>query len=148
MNTLISVAPKLMPLVYDVLKRDSNHEYGLKCNADYGIIRTTHFKAFDYIDDLLVVEKVDDERSHWWIKSFEPGKGYFDGTSLLPDKGKYGPLDFDALFKAACFHDCVYKEYKGSVRRYGRRTVCSSLTLRPRNGKKGGTVYNRRSDHR
>lgn len=110
MNTLISVIPKLVPLVYDVIEKDGNHEYGLKYNADYGVIRTTHFKAFDYIDNLLVVEKVDDERSHWWIKSFEPGKGYFDGTSLMPDKGKFWIFDFDALFKAALFHDCVYKK--------------------------------------
>ena len=109
-KTLISVAPKATPIVYDIIEKDGNHEYGLKYNADYGVIRTTHFKAFDYIDDLLVVEKVDDEHSHWWIKSFEPGKGYFDGTSLMPDKGKFWIFDFDALFKAALFHDCVYKK--------------------------------------
>lgn len=110
MNTLITVIPKLVPLVYDIIEKDGNHEYGLKYNADYGVIRTTHFKAFDYIDDLLVVEKVDDYHSHWWIKSFEAGKGYFDGTSLMPDKGKFWIFDFDALFKAALFHDCVYKK--------------------------------------
>ena len=109
-QTLISIAPKVVPLVYDILEKDSNHEYGLRYNADYGVIRTTHFKAFDYIDDVLVVEKVDDERSHWWIKAFEPGKGYWDGTSLLPDKGKIGFLNFDALFKASLFHDVVYKK--------------------------------------
>lgn len=108
-QTLISVAPKVVPIVYDLIEKDQNHEYGLKYNVDYGIIRTTHFKAFDYIDDVLVVERVDDERSHWWIKSFEPGKGLWDGTSCLPDKGKIGFLNFDALFRASLFHDVLYK---------------------------------------
>ena len=98
-QTLISVAPKVAPIIYDILEKDGNHEYGLQYNVDYGVIRTTHFKAFDYIDDVVVVEKVDEERSHWWLKAFEPGKGYWDGTSLLPDRGKIGFLDFNALFK-------------------------------------------------
>jgi len=109
-QTLISVAPKVAPIIYDILEKDGNHEYGLKYNVDYGVIRTTHFKAFDYIDDVIVVEKVDEERSHWWFKAFEPGKGYWDGTSLLPDKGKIGFLNFDALFKASVFHDVIYKK--------------------------------------
>jgi hypothetical protein len=58
----------------------------------------------------LLVEKIDNERSHWWFKEFQPGKGYWDGTSLLPDKGKYGFLNFDALFKASLFHDVTYKK--------------------------------------
>ena len=110
MSTLITVIPKLAPIVYEVLEKDGNHEYGLKYNVDYGVIRTTHFKAFDYIDDVIVVERVDDERSHWWLKAFEPGKGYWDGTSLLPDSGKVAFLDFNALFKASVFHDVVYKK--------------------------------------
>ena len=110
MKTLISAAPELVPIVYDILEKDGNHEYGLQYNVDYGVIRTTHFKAFDYIDDVIVVQKVDEERSHWWFKAFEPGKGYWDGTSLLPDKGKIGFLNFDALFKASLFHDVVYKK--------------------------------------
>lgn len=109
-QTLISVAPKVAPIIYDILEKDGNHEYGLKYNVDYGVIRTMHFKAFDYIDDVIVVEKVDEERSHWWFKAFEPGKGYWDGTSLLPDKGKIGFLNFDALFKASVFHDVIYKK--------------------------------------
>jgi len=109
-QTLISVAPKVAPIIYDILEKDGNHEYGLQYNVDYGVIRTTHFKAFDYIDDVLVVERVDDERSHWWIKSFKPGNGLWDGTSLLPDKGKIGFLDFNALFKASVFHDVLYKK--------------------------------------
>ena len=109
LQTIITLAPKLTPLVYDVLERDGNHEYGLKFPADYGIIRTGHFPAFDYEDDVLLVTKADECRSRWIIKAFEPGQGLFDGTSLLPDKGKFGFLDFDALFKAACFHDVVYK---------------------------------------
>ena len=109
MNTLLTVAPKLVPIMYDILEKDANHEYGLKANVDWGIIRTTHFEAFDYIDDVIVVEKVDNERSHWWFKAFEPGQGLWDGTSLMPDKGKIAFLDFDALFKASLFHDVIYK---------------------------------------
>lgn len=109
LKTAISLAPTLTPLVYNVLEKDGNHEYGLKYPADYGIIRTGHFPAFNYEDDVLLVTKVDADRSRWIIKAFEPGKGLFDGTSLLPDKGKFGFLDFDALLKAACFHDVVYK---------------------------------------
>lgn len=67
-QTLISAAPKVLPVVYDILEKDGNHEYGLKYNVDYGIIRTTHFKAFDYIDDVIVVERVDEERSHCGLK--------------------------------------------------------------------------------
>lgn len=110
MNTLLTVVPKLAPIVYSVIEKDGNHEYGLQYCVDYGIIRTTHFPAFDYEDDVLLVEKIDNERSHWWFKEFQPGKGYWDGTSLLPDKGKYGFLNFDALFKASLFHDVTYKK--------------------------------------
>ena len=110
MNTLLTVVPKLAPIVYSVIEKDGNHEYGLQYCVDYGIIRTTHFPAFDYEDDVLLVQKVDNERSHWWIKEFQPGKGYWDGTSLLPDKGKYGFLNFDALFKASLLHDVTYKK--------------------------------------
>ena len=110
MNTLLTVVPKLAPIVYSVIEKDGNHEYGLQYNVDYGVIRTTHFKAFDYIDDVLVVERIDDERSHWWFQAFKPGKGYWDGTSLLPDKGKIFVFDFNALFKASLFHDVLYKK--------------------------------------
>ena len=109
-KTLISVAPQLAPIVYSLIEKDGNHEYGLTYNVDYGVIRTTHFSAFDYEDDVLLVQKIDEERAHWWIKSFSPGNGYWDGTSLLPDKGKYAFCDFNALFKASVFHDVVYKK--------------------------------------
>lgn len=98
------------PIVYkavsEALRQDQNHSYGLMFSVDYGIIKTTHFQAFSYEDDYLLVEKVDGFRSHWWLKAFSPESGVWDGTSLLPDKGT---TDFDALFKASVFHDVVYK---------------------------------------
>ena len=99
-----------MAAVYDVLEKDGNHEYGLKYPVDYGTIRTEHFPAFDYEDEVLCVTKVDESHSRWIIKDFEAGHGYFDGTSLMPDKGRFWIFDFDAIFKAACFHDVVYKQ--------------------------------------
>lgn len=107
MNALqTAISLKLTPLVYDVLQKDGDHEYGLKEDVPYGVIHTKHFPAFDYEDDVLKVTKVSKWRSRWLIKSFEPGQGLFDGTSLLPDKGT---RSLDAIFKAALFHDVVYK---------------------------------------
>ncbi len=97
------------PIVYkavDALKQDQNHCYGLMHSVDYGVIKTTHFAAFDYNDDFLLVEKVDENRAHWWLKAFSPDSGIWDGTSLLPDGGT---VDFDALFKASVFHDVGYQ---------------------------------------
>lgn len=98
------------PIVYkavaDAIRADQNHTYGLMHSVDYGVIRTTHFAAFDYEDDFLLVEKVDENRAHWWLKAFSPDSGIWDGTSLLPDKGT---ADFDALFKASLFHDVGYE---------------------------------------
>ena len=108
-KTLISVAPKVAPIVYKVFKEDANHFYGNQFIVDYGVIRTTHFKAFDYEDQFLVVERVDEERSHWWIKNFAPETKVWDGSSLALDKGKIWFLDFDALFRASMFHDVVYE---------------------------------------
>ncbi len=108
-QTLVSVAPKIVPVVYKVLKEDANHFYGNQFIVDYGVIRTTHFKAFDYEDEFLVVERVDDERSHWWIKNFEPETKIWDGSSLALDKGKIWFLDFDALFRASMAHDVIYE---------------------------------------
>ena len=88
------------------LQKDGDHEYGLKEDVPYGVIHTKHFSAFDYEDDVLLVTKVSKWRSSWLIKSFEPGQGLFDGTSLLPDKGT---RSLEAIFKAALFHDVVYK---------------------------------------
>lgn len=108
-QTLISIAPKVAPIVFDVLESDQNHWYGNQFNVDYGIIRTTHFEAFDYEDDFLFVERIDKERSHWWIKSFKPETKIWDGSSLALDKGKIWFLDFNALFKASLAHDVIYQ---------------------------------------
>lgn len=108
-QTLISAAPKIAPIVYKVFKEDANHFYGNQFIVDYGVIRTTHFKAFDYEDQFLVVEKIDDERSHWWIKNFAPETKVWDGSSLALDKGKIWFLDFDALFRASMAHDVIYE---------------------------------------
>lgn len=110
LNTMLSKAPQVVPVVISLAKKaieaDQNHWYGLQYNVDYGVFKTSHFKGFDFINDYLVVEKVDDERVHIWIKSFPPEAKIWDGTSLLPDKGT---KDLDALMKASLFHDVWYQ---------------------------------------
>lgn len=111
LKTMLSqAAPKAIPVVVgmvrEALEKDANHWYGLQYNVDYGVFRTSHFKGFDFINDYLVVEKVDDERIHVWIKSFPPEAKIWDGTSLLPDKGT---KDLEALLKASLFHDVWYQ---------------------------------------
>lgn len=102
---------QLAPIVYnlakDALEKDTNHFYGLTYDVDYGIIKTSRFKAFDYEDDLFLVQKVDEERSHWWIKAFSAETKFWDGTSNLPDGGT---VSLDALFRASLFHDCGYEK--------------------------------------
>lgn len=119
-KTLISVAPKATPIVYDFVKAaieaDQNHWYGNKFIADYGVIRTLHFKAFDYEDSFLIVERIDDEHSHWWIKNFDAETKIWDGTSFLPDKGF---RSLDALLKASLFHDVIYERMKAISEKTG-----------------------------
>ena len=119
-KTLISVAPKAAPIVYDFVKSaveaDQNHWYGNKFIADYGVIRTLHFKAFDYEDSFLIVERIDDEHSHWWIKNFDANTKVWDGTSFLPDKGF---RSLDALLKASLFHDVLYERMKAISEKTG-----------------------------
>lgn len=119
-KTLISVAPKAAPIVYDFVKSaieaDQNHWYGNKFIADYGVIKTLHFKAFDYEDEFLIVERIDDEHSHWWIKNFDAKTKVWDGTSFLPDKGF---RSLDALLKASLFHDVIYERMKAISEKTG-----------------------------
>ena len=112
MDTSISIS-SVAPIVYKLAKRaidkDTNHFYGLQYTVCYGVISTKRFKAFDYEDDLFLVQKVDEGRSQWWLKNFEPETGYWDGTSNLPDGGT---VSLDALFRASVFHDCGYSKAK------------------------------------
>lgn len=112
MQTSVAVA-KLAPIVYKFAKRaiekDASSYYGLVYGVDYGVFKTDRFKAFDYEDDLFIVEKVDEERSHWWIKAFEPEKKYWNGTSCLPNGGT---KTLDALMRASLWHDCGYSKYE------------------------------------
>ena len=104
-QTLISVAPKLSPIVYKIIESDQNHWYGNQFIVDYGVIRSLHFEAFDYEDQFIIVERIDAERSRWWIKNFDADTKIWDGTSFLPDGGC---RSLDALMKASLFHDVVY----------------------------------------
>ncbi len=103
--------PTLAPIVYkfakDALKKDNDHFYGLVYTVDYGVIKTERFAAFDYEDDLFLVQKVDENRSHWWLKNFDAEKQYWGGTSNLPDGGT---KNLDCLFRASVFHDCGYSK--------------------------------------
>lgn len=107
--TLSTIAPIVYELAKNALSADTNHFYGLVYSVDYGIIETERFKAFDYEDDLFLVQKVDEDRAHWWLKNFSPETHYWDGTSNLPDKGT---KSLDALFRASVFHDCGYSKAK------------------------------------
>lgn len=106
---MTSIAPKLAPIIYklakDAYESDHDHWYGLTYNVCYGKVTTKRFKAFDYEDDLFLVEKVNEDTSIWWIKAFEPETHYWDGTSNLPDRGT---KSLDALLRASLFHDCGY----------------------------------------
>lgn len=115
-QTLISVAPKVAPIVYKMIEADQNHWYGNQFITDYGVIRTLHFKAFDYEDEFLVVERIDDERSHWYIKNFDAETKVWDGTSFLPDGGC---KSLHALLKASLFHDVTYERMKAISEKTG-----------------------------
>lgn len=105
--SLSTIAPIVYKMAKDALAADTNHFYGLVYSVDYGIIKTERFKAFDYEDDLFLVQKIDEYRAHWWLKEFDPETHYWDGTSNLPDKGT---KSLDALFRASVFHDCGYEK--------------------------------------
>ncbi len=105
--TLTTVAPIVYNFVKDALIEDNNHFYGLLYTVDYGIIKTDRFEAFDYEDDLFLIQKVDEHRSKWWIKSFDAKKKYWGGTSFLKDSGS---KNLDCLFRASLFHDCGYSK--------------------------------------
>jgi len=106
--TSISIA-ELAPIAYrlakEAVEKDKSHWYGLQGPVDYGRIRTSRFPAFNYQDDVFLVEKVNEDTAHWWIQSFAPETHYWDGTSNLPDKGC---KSLDALLRASVFHDCGY----------------------------------------
>ena len=103
--TLSTIAPIVYKIGKKIIDADTKHWYGLEYPVDYGIIRTTRFKAFDYSDDIFEVTKIDEYRSRWYLKEFSPETHYFDGTTALPDKGT---KNLDCLFRAAIFHDCGY----------------------------------------
>ena len=109
-QTLISQAAPFAPIVYekikDALYQDSHHWYGVVHPVDYGVIKTERFRPFDFINDALCIEKVDEQRIHLWVKAFDASKKWWDGTSCLPDKGT---KDLDALFKASLIHDLIYQ---------------------------------------
>lgn len=100
---------EIAPIVYKMAKRaveaDKQHWYGLSSIVDYGRIQTSRFPAFNYKDELWLIEKVDDDTMHFWLQPFDPETKFFDGTSNLPDGGT---KSLDSLFRAAIFHDCGY----------------------------------------
>lgn len=105
--SLLTIAPIIYKFAKDALIKDNDHYYGLQFNCYYGSIKTDRFPAFDYEDDLFVVQRVNENTSQWWIKAFEPEKKYWGGTSNLPDGGTH---TLDCLFRASLFHDCGYSK--------------------------------------
>ena len=105
MNTLVALAPKIYPIVYKMWEADKQHWYGLQGPVDYGRIQTSRFPAFNYQDEVWLIEKVNDDTMHFWLQGFEPESKLLDGTSNLPDRGC---KSLDALLKASVFHDCFY----------------------------------------
>lgn len=103
--SLTEIAPIVYKMAKDAIEKDHDHWYGLQGPVDYGRIQTSRFPAFNYQDDFLLVEKVDEDTSHWWLKSFDPESKIWDGTSNLPDKGC---KSLDALLRASVFHDVGY----------------------------------------
>lgn len=103
--TINELAPIVYKLAKEAIEKDHDHWYGLQGPVDYGRIKTSRFPAFNYQDDFLLVEKVNEDTSHWWLKSFDPESKIWDGTSNLPDKGC---KSLDALFRASVFHDVGY----------------------------------------
>ena len=103
--SLTEIAPIIYKMAKEAIEKDHDHWYGLVGPVDYGRIKTSRFPAFNYQDDFLLVEKVNEDTSHWWLKSFDPESKIWDGTSNLPDKGC---KSLDALFRASVFHDVGY----------------------------------------
>lgn len=107
--TTIIAASSIVPIVYklakDAIAADHDHYYGLVGPVDYGRIQTTRFPAFNYKDEVWLIEKVNDDTMHFWLQGFEPESKLWDGTSCMPDRGC---KSLDALLKASVFHDCFY----------------------------------------
>ena len=108
MTTLTAIS-EAAPIVYKLAKKaieaDHDHFYGLVGTVDYGRIQTSRFPAFNYKDELWLIEKINDDTMHFWLQGFEPETHFWDGTSWLPDRGC---KSLDALLKASVFHDCFY----------------------------------------
>lgn len=108
MTTLTAIGqitPVLYKLAKDAVAKDHDHFYGLLSTVDYGRIQTTRFPAFNYKDEVWLIEKVNDDTMHFWLQGFEPESKLWDGSSNIPDGGC---KSLDALLKASVFHDCFY----------------------------------------
>lgn len=107
--TAITAVGEVAPIVYKLAKKaieaDHDHHYGLIGTVDYGRIQTSRFPAFNYKDEVWLIEKVNDDTMHFWLQGFEPESKLWDGTSWLKDRGT---KSLDALLRASVFHDCFY----------------------------------------
>ena len=103
-STVVPIVIKIAKRIYEA---DNDHFYGLQEQVSYGVIRTERFKAFDYEDELFIVKKIDEYRSDWTIKPFEPETKFWNATSNLPD---HGTKTLECLFLASLFHDCGYEK--------------------------------------
>lgn len=123
--TIIQTLPAVSSVVYKAIRKDRSNRYGLVYAVDYGTVRTTRFKAFDFDNGVLQFIKEADDAFEMLIKPFTPESEIWDGTSNLPDGGT---RDLDALLRASLGHDTIYK-FAEQLAKAGNTTVEAILAF-------------------
>ena len=123
--TIIQTLPAVSSVVYKAIRKDRSNRYGLVQAVDYGTVRTTRFKAFDFDNGVLQFIKEADDAFEMLIKPFTPESEIWDGTSNLPDGGT---RDLDALLRASLGHDTIYK-FAEQLAKAGNTTVEAILAF-------------------
>lgn len=113
--------------IRSTIKKDQNHWYTLSEPVYYIGIATEHFAPFYYEDEVLYIEpqnkKTPDGKLKFDIvvKPFTWETHFWDGTSLLPDKGN---KTLDALFRASLLHDVIYERVEQISKTTGIPVKC------------------------
>lgn len=89
--------------VYELIRKDQQNRYSLLEPISYPPMRCDmFFSAFQYEDDYLKIDAIDDSHIQVTIKPFDGlSANIWDGTSLYPDADK-------PVFYASLLHDVLY----------------------------------------
>lgn len=98
---------KLGKKAYEMLKKDQQNRYSLLEPISYPPMRCDmFFSAFQYEDDYIKIDAIDDAHIQVTIKPFDGlSANIWDGTSLYPDADK-------PVFYASLLHDVLYYDMR------------------------------------